>query len=59
MYYGPDNRSTSKYYLDSAFYWLRLMLRDISSKDKERLKYHYQNFVESFGIAYRALRKGD
>lgn len=59
MKIGPDDRSTSRYYWDSAKYWLNLMRVDIHSKNKEQLKTHYKDFGEAIGVAFRAWKKGD
>nr|WP_192962949.1 hypothetical protein [Limosilactobacillus reuteri] len=50
---------TSKYYFESAEYWLKKMANDVRNRDFDGLKLHYRNLGEALEIAKIAKKKGD
>lgn len=54
-----EKEKTSKYYFDSAKYWLKKMEADVKNRDFDGLKLHYKDFGEALSIAKIAKKNGD
>lgn len=50
---------TSKYYLESAEYWLKKMASDVKNRDLTALRIHLKNMNEALSIVKIAKKNGD
>lgn len=54
-----ETKKTSKYYRESALYWLQKMVADVKKDDWTSLRLHYKDFGEAFSLAKVARKNGD